>query len=130
MRQIKAYAALNATAPLVPFTFQSRDPGPTEIEIQIQFCGICRVAQSNHVQPILLFLPTLNELADTQRSPVYQVKRAASQEFGAPLVDLTADLKPRGKELYLDADPVHLDAQGNAIVAERLFESFTNRLTR
>jgi len=41
MRQIKAYAALNATAPLVPFTFQSRDPGPNEIEIQIQFCGIC-----------------------------------------------------------------------------------------
>jgi hypothetical protein len=29
----------------------------------------------------------------------------------------------------LDADPVHLDAQGNAMVAERLFETITNRLT-
>jgi len=41
MRPTKAYAALSATAPLVPFSFQCRDPGPEEIEIQIQYCGIC-----------------------------------------------------------------------------------------
>ena len=91
---------------------------------------VCRVARTNHVQPILLYLPTLNELAATNPSPVLAVKRAASAKFAAPLVDMTADLKPRGKELYLDADPVHLDAQGNALVAERLFETLTNRLTR
>ena len=41
MRHTKAFAALNATAPLVPFTFQARDPDPDEIEIQIQYCGVC-----------------------------------------------------------------------------------------
>src|ERR1035437_9441586 len=41
MRNTKAYAALNATSPLAPFTFQYRDPGPNEIEIKIQYCGIC-----------------------------------------------------------------------------------------
>ncbi len=41
MQNTKAYAAFNATSPLAPFTFQSRDPGPDEIQIQIQYCGIC-----------------------------------------------------------------------------------------
>jgi uncharacterized zinc-type alcohol dehydrogenase-like protein len=41
MRQTKAYATHAADAPLAPFTFAYRDPGPEEIEIQILFCGIC-----------------------------------------------------------------------------------------
>ena len=41
MRSTKAYATVNATAPLAPFTFQSRDPDPEEIQIQIQYCGVC-----------------------------------------------------------------------------------------
>ena len=41
MRHTKAYAAINAAAPLAPFTFPSRDPGPEEIQIQIQYCGVC-----------------------------------------------------------------------------------------
>ena len=41
MRNTKAYAAVNANAPLAPFTFPSRDPGPGEIQIQIQYCGVC-----------------------------------------------------------------------------------------
>jgi uncharacterized zinc-type alcohol dehydrogenase-like protein len=41
MPKTKAYAAVNASAPLAPFSFERRDPGPVEIEIQILFCGIC-----------------------------------------------------------------------------------------
>ena len=41
MRNTKAYAATSATSPLAPFTFQYRDPGANEIEIQILYCGIC-----------------------------------------------------------------------------------------
>jgi uncharacterized zinc-type alcohol dehydrogenase-like protein len=41
MRTTKAYAAQSATSPLAPFTFQYRDPGANEIEIQILYCGIC-----------------------------------------------------------------------------------------
>jgi uncharacterized zinc-type alcohol dehydrogenase-like protein len=37
----KAYAAMSATSPLVPFSFQYRDPGEHEIGIQILYCGIC-----------------------------------------------------------------------------------------
>ncbi len=41
MQNTKGYAALSAKTPLVPFSFHRRDPEPEEIEIQIQYCGVC-----------------------------------------------------------------------------------------
>ncbi|HET9012250.1 MAG TPA: NAD(P)-dependent alcohol dehydrogenase [Gemmatimonadaceae bacterium] len=35
------YAAQSATAPLGPFSFSRRDPGPTDVRIDILFCGVC-----------------------------------------------------------------------------------------
>jgi uncharacterized zinc-type alcohol dehydrogenase-like protein len=36
-----AYAAHSATTPLAPFTFDRRDPGPHDVQIEILFCGVC-----------------------------------------------------------------------------------------
>ena len=41
MPQSKGYAAQNANSPLGPFNFSRREPGPTEIAIEILFCGVC-----------------------------------------------------------------------------------------
>ena len=38
---IKAYAAHDATSPLVPFSIERREPGPQDIEIEILYCGVC-----------------------------------------------------------------------------------------
>jgi uncharacterized zinc-type alcohol dehydrogenase-like protein len=35
------YAALDAQSPLAPFGFTRREPGPTEIAIEILYCGVC-----------------------------------------------------------------------------------------
>src|SRR5881396_2654341 len=35
------YAAHSAAAPLVPFTFERREPGPHDVQIGILYCGIC-----------------------------------------------------------------------------------------
>lgn len=35
------YAAHKSKAPLTPFTFEHRDPGPKDVVIEIQFCGVC-----------------------------------------------------------------------------------------
>ena len=35
------YASASAEAPLAPFSFQRRDPGPSDIEIAIVYCGVC-----------------------------------------------------------------------------------------
>jgi alcohol dehydrogenase (NADP+) len=36
-----AYAAQNATAPLAPFSFQCRDVGKHDVQIEILYCGVC-----------------------------------------------------------------------------------------
>jgi uncharacterized zinc-type alcohol dehydrogenase-like protein len=41
MTTAKAYAAHAATSPLVPYSFERRDPGPLDVQIDILFCGVC-----------------------------------------------------------------------------------------
>ena len=39
MPEFKAYAALSADQPLVPFQVERRDPRPDDVTIEIKFCG-------------------------------------------------------------------------------------------
>ena len=41
MTLTKGYAAQSKTSPLAPFTFERRAPSPTDVAIDILFCGIC-----------------------------------------------------------------------------------------
>ena len=41
MYSTKAYAAQSAKSPLAPFSFERRDPLPTDVQIDILFCGVC-----------------------------------------------------------------------------------------
>lgn len=41
MTATKGYAAHNATAPLGPFQFERREPGPHDVQIEIVYCGVC-----------------------------------------------------------------------------------------
>src|ERR1700743_1176396 len=38
---VKSYAAQSATSPLGPFAINRRDPLPTDVDIDILFCGVC-----------------------------------------------------------------------------------------
>jgi uncharacterized zinc-type alcohol dehydrogenase-like protein len=37
----KSYAAQAPTTPLAPFSFERRDPGPNDVQIEILYCGVC-----------------------------------------------------------------------------------------
>ena len=37
----QAYASQSATAPLTPYSFERRDPGPLDVQIDIIYCGVC-----------------------------------------------------------------------------------------
>src|SRR5262252_3801443 len=37
----KAWAAQSATSPIAPFSIQRRDPLPSDVAIEILFCGVC-----------------------------------------------------------------------------------------
>jgi uncharacterized zinc-type alcohol dehydrogenase-like protein len=41
MTKVKAYAAQAATTPLGPFSLERREPGPSDVEIDITYCGVC-----------------------------------------------------------------------------------------
>lgn len=41
MIQVHGYVAKHAKAPLTPFTFERREPGPHDILVDVQYCGIC-----------------------------------------------------------------------------------------
>ncbi|HKB00636.1 MAG TPA: NAD(P)-dependent alcohol dehydrogenase [Gemmataceae bacterium] len=41
MIKTSGYAAFDHTGPLGPFQFERRDPGPADVQIDIQFCGVC-----------------------------------------------------------------------------------------
>ncbi|MGC1422838.1 MAG: NAD(P)-dependent alcohol dehydrogenase [Terracidiphilus sp.] len=41
MPSSKGYAALDTKSPLAPHAFSRREPGPTEIVIEILYCGVC-----------------------------------------------------------------------------------------
>jgi uncharacterized zinc-type alcohol dehydrogenase-like protein len=37
----KAYAAQSASSALAPAAIRRREPGPTDVQIDILFCGVC-----------------------------------------------------------------------------------------
>ncbi len=41
MHRTKAFSASSATAPLAPFSLDRRAPLPTDVQIEILFCGVC-----------------------------------------------------------------------------------------
>ncbi|MCW5557409.1 MAG: NAD(P)-dependent alcohol dehydrogenase [Verrucomicrobiae bacterium] len=41
MTATRAYSAGSATSPLAPFSLQRREPLPTDVQIEILFCGVC-----------------------------------------------------------------------------------------
>ena len=83
---------------------------------------LCRTALRAGVTPVLLYLPTAVELRQEPTS-VYKAKAAIARELDIPFVDVTPLLKNRRDTLYLDADPVHLNVAGNAIVADALADA-------
>jgi alcohol dehydrogenase (NADP+) len=38
---VRAYAAFDEQSPLGPLTITRRDPGPTDVQIEILYCGVC-----------------------------------------------------------------------------------------
>jgi uncharacterized zinc-type alcohol dehydrogenase-like protein len=41
MSNAQGYAAFSATTPLAPFSFERREPGPRDVQIEILYCGVC-----------------------------------------------------------------------------------------
>jgi lysophospholipase L1-like esterase len=78
------------------------------------------LVRTNGAQPVLLYLPRLDELGATNENSGLRMKRAVATQLQIPLVDLTETVATAGKEFFLEADPVHMNPRGNARIAEIL----------
>ena len=80
----------------------------------------CTLAKSKGVQPVVLFIPIQYDLKAGKVTNVQKAKREICERLGVPFHDFTEELKANPDRYYLDADPVHLNAAGNEVVARRL----------
>jgi len=92
------------------------------------------VARTNHVQPVLLCLPTINDLMATGQIMCVPPNETHGGhiQFAAPGGGFDDRICwPYGKNIYLPCrfPPLYL-CRANVIVAERLFETFTNGLIK
>jgi lysophospholipase L1-like esterase len=110
--------------------FKEQQQNDPDAVFRDAIADVCRTARSNNIQPVLLFLPMLEDLRGTNQSRVLRAKQTVAAELNVPLSDVTRDITPDGKALYLEADPVHFNARGNEIIAQRLFETVTNFVAR
>lgn len=91
---------------------------------------LCSVAISNKVVPVLLYLPLADDTNAKLQGSLRAAKAEISQQLNVPFLDLTADVAGKGNALYLDADPVHFNAEGNQMIGQRLYQTFTNLVSR
>ena len=92
--------------------------------------ALCSLTGSNQIKTVLVYIPSTDQLAASQPSNVLKVKQKVCERFGVPLLDMTSDLKPEGKELFLEGDFAHLNARGNTLVAQRLYPILTKLITK
>jgi lysophospholipase L1-like esterase len=90
--------------------------------------ALCQLALTNNIKPVLLYLPTVPDLEKPDQAVMLQLKKQINERLKVPLVDVTPELAPHGKSLYLEGDPVHLNAEGNQIIARKLFEATRSEL--
>ena len=84
--------------------------------------AVCRLALTNGIKPVLLYMPRLDHLKASGTNSELRVKLQVSRELNVPLVDATADLKkPAYEQFFLEGDHAHLNVRGNQLVAQRLF---------
>jgi lysophospholipase L1-like esterase len=106
--------------------FKEQQQANPDAAFRTAIAGLCQAVRTNGAQPVLLYLPWLDNLTTTNENPSLHIKQAVAAELQVSFVDATSLLASNATSYYLEADPVHLNAAGNQRVAELLF---TNLLT-
>jgi lysophospholipase L1-like esterase len=110
--------------------FQEQQQHDPDAFFRKYIVALCQSALTHRVTPILIHIPELAAPPGGAAEGVAAAKAAVARQLGVPFLDLAPALKPGGKALYLEDDPVHLNTAGNEIVARRLFDEMSRLLSR
>ena len=105
----KGYATLDAKSPLAPFNFSRREPGPTEVAVEILYCGVCHsdlhMARNEWGQSIYPLVPghEIVGRVTTAGSAVTKFKPGDIAAIGV-IIDSCRHCEPcnRGEEHFCD----------------------------
>jgi alcohol dehydrogenase (NADP+) len=105
----KGYAALDAKSSLAPYGFTRREPGPTEIAVEILYCGVCHsdlhMARNEWGQSIYPLVPG-HEIVGRVTATGGAVKKFKAGDIAAigVIVDSCRHCAPcnRGEEHFCD----------------------------
>jgi uncharacterized zinc-type alcohol dehydrogenase-like protein len=112
MPTTKGYATPNAQSPLAPFNFTRREPGATEIAVEILYCGVChsdlhmiRNEWGNSIYPMVPGHEIVGRVT-AAGSAVTKFKVGGIAAIGV-IVDSCRQCAPcaRGEEHYCDEGP-------------------------
>ena len=106
------YAAFSAQSPLAPYSFTRREPGPTEIAVEILYCGVCHsdlhMARSEWGQSTYPLVPG-HEIVGRVTAAGAKVTKFKTGQIAAigVIVDSCRQSAPckRGDENYCDQGP-------------------------
>ena len=90
----------------------------------------CEIAITNGVKPVVLHTPVQTDLKNGVEGPVVPSKREIADKLKIPFVDPSTEMKAKADSLYLEADPVHFNAEGSEIIARELSEALLNLIRK
>lgn len=99
---------------------QQKDP---EQAFRQSIDALCAAILKDGARPVLLFLPTQDQLSSSNAPAIRAIKADVAARRGIRLVDITPASRSRANELYLDGDPVHFNEAGHQLIARELAEA-------
>lgn len=83
---------------------------------------ICLLSKQNGIHPILINLPVEGDWDLTETPVPLRIKQQVAEKLNVSLIDMTESIKSHNENVYLHADPVHFNSEGNKLIAINLFE--------
>lgn len=86
-----------------------------------QIVKITDLIRNHKAKGLLVYIPPEVSFSTSEEIDICKIKRGVAKEYNMPFIDLTEDFHNNTQPLFLPNDPVHPNAIGNIIIANRIF---------
>lgn len=102
--------------------FKDHQKSDPSLVFEEQIKTICELMKKKKAEGLIIYSPTEDLLTSKKNHMIQDIKQKASKVYNIPLIDFTGDFSVSKDSLFLSDDPVHPNALGNRIIAQRIFE--------
>ena len=103
--------------------FKEQQQSDPYLFIRQEIAKFGQLLKEKNIKGMLIYIPEEYRLtSDNHNSKLLSVKQDISESMEMPLIDFTKYFIASQDKLFLEGDPIHPNAKGNKIIAERLHE--------